>query len=159
MAELVRVEGLSELEDALLDLPKGLQRGVLQRVLKKAAQPIVAAARAKAPVDQDPADTPRRRPGTLRDSLHDGTKLNARQRRFAKAEGKSYAERYVGTSDPAGVPQEFGTFSNVAQPFLGPAWDEEKGMALEIVKTELGGEISRTAERAAKRAARLAAGG
>lgn len=45
------------------------------------------------------------------------------------------------------------------QPFMRPAWDEKKDEVLELIRTELGDEITKAAARLAKKAARLAAKG
>lgn len=145
----VKVEGLRELGEALKGLPKATQRATLRRVLKLAAQPVQESMRAKAPkLTRD-----------LENSIITGTKLTRRQAKFAKKEGKSFSELYVGTSNPAGVPQEFGTFKETAQPFARPAWEETQDQALKIIRDELGGEIEKTRARLARKAAKLAARG
>lgn len=50
MAETVRIDGLEEVRRALMETPVELRRKVMYRLLRKAAQPIVRAARAGAPV-------------------------------------------------------------------------------------------------------------
>lgn len=145
----VKVEGLQDLEVALLELPKSTARATLRRVLKLAAAPVQAAARDKAP----------KLTGQLEGSIITGTKLTRRQAQTARKEGKSSSEIYVGTSDPAGVPQEFGTFKEGAQPFMRPAWDETQDEALTIISTELGNEIEKSRQRLARKAERMAAKG
>ena len=66
---------------------------------------------------------------------------------------------FAGPDNPAAVPQEFGTVDQRAQPFARPAWDETQDETFAIVKTDLGAEIDKTAERLARKAARLAAKG
>ncbi|ARR55334.1 hypothetical protein HY78_18750 [Rhizorhabdus wittichii DC-6] len=157
MADIVtiKVEGLRELDEALKELPKSARKPVLRRIARKALIPFLAAVKAKAPVD-DPADTPKRPAGALRDSYTIGSTLNRSQRRTVKREGKSDVEVYAGTNDRVGILQEFGTVNHAARPHGRPAWDETKDEALAIVQTELGGEIEKTAARAARKAARLA---
>ena len=150
----VTVEGLAELDAALAELPNALAKGVLRKIGLRALGPFVASVKSKAPVDADPADTPDRPPGTLRDSYHAGTKLNKRQARMARKEGKSYVEVYAGTDDRAGIQTEFGNAHQAAQPHARPAWDGTQNEALAIVKTDLGGEIAATAARLAKRRAK-----
>lgn len=145
----VKMEGLAELDAALVELPKSGAKAVLRRVLKKAAAPVEAAMVAKAP----------KLTGALQVSIRSGTKLTKRQQRFAKKEGKSSSEIYIGTADPAGIPQEFGTFDQNAQPFARPAWDETQDEALLIISETLGDEIEKTRQRLARKAARLAAKG
>lgn len=146
---LVKMEGLAALEAALLELPKATGKATLRRVLKNAAKPVEAAMVAKAP----------ELTGALKISIRTGTKLTKRQQRLAKKEGKSSSEIYVGTADPAGIAQEFGTFDQNAQPFARPAWEETQDGALATIAGELGGEIEKSANRLAAKAARLAAKG
>jgi hypothetical protein len=50
MAETVRIDGLEDVRRALLETPVELRKKVMYRLLRKAAAPIVRAARASAPV-------------------------------------------------------------------------------------------------------------
>lgn len=50
MAEIIRMDGLQEVRLALINTPVKLRRKVLYKLLRKAAQPIVRAAKANAPV-------------------------------------------------------------------------------------------------------------
>jgi HK97 gp10 family phage protein len=147
MAEIAHISGLKELNAALAELPKATARNVLQRTLKKAAQPLLESMGDRAP----------RLTGTLQASVIMGpsSKLTGRQKRDAKREGKHFAEIHVGTSDPAGQFQEFGTFKDAAQPWAAPAWEETKNGALETIKTGLGNEIEKSAARLAKKAGKL----
>jgi HK97 gp10 family phage protein len=154
----VRVEGLSELDAALGDLAeeygKAAGKAVLRRVADKALQPMAEAARQMAP--DDPATSG----NDLKASITVGGKLTKRQAALArKDQDKATVTRYMGTADPAGVPQEFGTVNHGPQPFMRPAWDAEKDGALKIVADELGPEIEKTAARIAKRRAAKAAKG
>lgn len=149
----VRVEGLKELDAALGELPKATARSVLRRVGIKALKPFDERWRVLAPRDQ----------GNLAESGGIGTKLTRRQaslaRKDAKANGKDFVEVYAGANDPSAVQQEFGNENHGPQAFMRPAWDETNRKVLEIVKTDLGGEINKAAKRVAARAARLAAKG
>lgn len=149
MRTTVKVEGLRELNDALEQLPKRTQTATLRRVLKLAAEPVVTAMKAKAPkLTRD-----------LEQSITSGTRLTKRQAKMARREGKSYSEIYVGSANPAAIPQEFGTFKESAQPFGRPGWAESQNPALEIIKNELGEEIDKSAKRLARKTAKLAAKG
>jgi hypothetical protein len=159
------VEGLADLDKALGELPKATAANVLRRVGLKALEPFIVAVKELAPVDTNSDDTPERAPGQYRDSWHTGTKLNKNQARTARREGKSFAETYAGTNDPLGVPLEYGTRPRTtrsgkgtgairAQPHGRPAWDATHDMVLKAVQTELGGEITKAAQRLAKKAAR-----
>ena len=158
MKTTVRVEGLSDLDEALGKLAeeygKASGKAVLRRVADKALQPMAEAARQLAP--DDPATTS----NDLKASITVGGKLTKRQASLArKDQDKATVTRYMGTADPAGVPQEFGTVNHGPQPFMRPAWDANKDGALKIVADELGPEIERTAARLAKRRAAKAAKG
>jgi HK97 gp10 family phage protein len=146
----VKVEGLNGLDAALGELPQAAGKAVLRRIAKKALQPFDQAWREKAP----------HLTGQLEESGGVGTKLTRRQARInRKRDDKSSIEMFAGPNNPAAVPQEFGTVDQAAQPFVRPAWDATQGETLDIVKNELGGEIQKTAQRLARKAARLAAKG
>lgn len=147
--ETIKFEGASDLDTALGALTKGQAKGVLSRILKRAAGPTLTAMKANSP----------RETGALIGSEIIGTKLNKRQARFRKQDGKDFAEVYVGTNDPAGRLQEFGTFKEPAQPWARPAWDATQDEAFVIIASDLGAEIEKTRARVAKRAERLAARG
>ena len=165
MSVSVQVSGLKELDLALSQLPKATARNVLLRTLKKAGEPIAAAARAAAPVDD----------GNLRDSIAVSPKVKNRvgMSEFASAMraglgasaarsalrdarrsagGGSFAEMYVGPSKKKDAlvyahMQEFGTSKHPPHPFMRPAWDGEKDHALSIIRRELGNEIIAAARR------------
>lgn len=162
----IKVEGLRDLKLALDQLPLATGLDVLHRVLAKAAEPIRAEAEALAPAR--PADAPPkyyggtmtqvggrrvrvggklRKPGTDRALWLSGTRLTKRQARQVRKEGKSFAEHYVGTRDPIARLLEFGTRDHAATPMLRPAWDNNKGKALDIIGRELGAEIDQAAQR------------
>ncbi|NTS64159.1 HK97 gp10 family phage protein [Sphingomonas sp. HHU CXW] len=145
MKVTVKVEGLRDLDAALSELPKiTTAKAVVRRVLKKAAEPLRALAEQTAP----------RLTGALKISIVIGTKLTRRQARMARKEPKSLTEMFIGTSNPAAVPQEFGTHDQKAQPFMRPAWQATKDQVLTNIGNELGPEIEKTAARLAKKAAR-----
>lgn len=145
------VEGLRDLEYALRELPKATARSTLQRVLKKRAEPIRETWKDVAPRDR----------GDYAQSIVDGpnSRLTSRQKRDAKKEGKYFAEHHIGTSDPAGQQQEFGNINHPAQPSGRPAWEATQEMTLEGIGEDFWEELDRTRERAARKAARIAAKG
>lgn len=147
----VDVEGLADLERALLELDKrSTRKAVGRRVLKKAAKPMAADMNARAPKDPNTD-------GGLSDSYVVSTKLNRRQQRAARREGRDDVYMYVGTNDPAGVQQEFGNVNHPPQPHARPAWEAGKHAVLQTIASELGEEITKTARRQAQRQARLLA--
>lgn len=144
----VSIDGLRELDAALGQLPKATGKAVLRRTLKKAGQPIANDAEAKAP----------RLTGALQISIGVGTKLTRRQSKLHRKmfkDDKASAEVFVGAGGLAQATQtEFGNSHQAAEPYMRPAWDGNKDQALEIIKSELGAEIMKAAQRLAKRAAR-----
>lgn len=149
----IRVDGLKELEAALAELPKSTGRAVLRRIGIRSLAPVIATAKTLVPVDE----------GDLRDSLRVTTKLSKRQRRLharAVAEGKSSVELFAGAAAlPHAHLVEFGTANMAPRPFLRPAWDQKRHEVLQLIKNELGDEITKAAARLARRQARLAAKG
>ena len=149
-----KVEGLSELKNALLELPKATGKNVMRRVLKQRAQPIADSASSAAPANKQGEDDNI----ILRDSISVSTKLSKRQRRDAK-DTKSYTEVYVGPSAKAfyAFMQEFGTSKFKPQPFMRPAWDSNKLTVLAGIKDDLWAEIKKASERLARKAAKAKA--
>lgn len=153
MKTTVQIHGLKDLERALGDLPQAAGRAVLRRAGIKAISVVISAAKTKVPVDS----------GKLRDSLKVSTRLSKRQQqvqRKAVAQGKASVEIYAGAEAlPYAHLVEFGTKNTMPRPFMRPAWDEKKGEVLDLIKGELGGEITKAAARLARRRARQAARG
>lgn len=143
-----KVEGLAELDAKLGELSQSAAKGVLRRVGRKALVPFDEAWRARAPVLS----------GVLSRSGSIGSKLSRSQRKAHERE--SFIEVFAGPgTNPQAIQTEFGNRHEAAQPYARPAWDATKDQALQIVRTELGGEIAKAAGRATKRAAKLAAEG
>lgn len=141
----VRVLGLSQLEQGLSELPRATGRNVLRRVLRQRGEPIAERARNLAPIDE----------GDLKDSIAVSTKLSRSQRR--KRRKKATVEMFVGPgTHPQAITQEFGTWFHPPQPFMRPAWAAEKGRILEDLSGDLWTEIDKSAQRIARKQARLA---
>lgn len=139
------IEGLAELQVALRELPDATAKNVLRRVGKQALQPIADAAAQRAPVDQ----------GTLRDSIHVGTKLSRRQKSKHKKISEDDVEVFVGAGPvPQAIWQEFGTVNHPAHPFLRPAWDAGKDTVINTIADLLWVEIQKSAARIARKAAK-----
>jgi len=148
-----RVGGLKELDEALGKLPKATGKNVLRRIAIRSLAPVLSAAKNFVPVDE----------GHLKDSLKITTRLSKRQRSINArqvAEGKASVQLYAGAAAlPHAHLVEFGTNKMAPQPFLRPAWDANKDDVLQLIKDELGEEITKAAARLARKAARLAAKG
>lgn len=141
----VKIEGLKELDRALGQLPKSTAKATLRRVLKEAGEPIARAARSRAPIEEH----------HLVESIDVSTRLNPRQRSLHRqAGGRAFQEMFVGTNNPAGTQQEFGNSRHGPQPFMRPAWDATKQQTLDYIANSLWGEIEKSAQRLARRAAR-----
>lgn len=141
-----RIEGLSELDDALKELPKATARNILLRTLKAEAQPIADAGAALAP----------RLTGGLSESYTVSTKLSRRQKSQSKKE--SDVEVYIGPSPhPKSVQTEFGNSHQTPHPHLRPAWDGNVMGVLAGIRDRLAEEIAKAVARLAKKAAREAA--
>ncbi|WP_457812908.1 HK97-gp10 family putative phage morphogenesis protein [Sinorhizobium meliloti] len=153
----VSIEGLKQLDQALAELPKATGKAVLRRTLIKAGEPLADDMRAKSP------DDPQTGGNDLRSSIGVGTKLSKRQaklHRKAFKNDKASAEVFVGAGPvPHAHLQEFGTSRHGPQPFARPAWDAAKNQVLDTIKDELAVQITKAAQRLARKAARLAAKG
>lgn len=150
----VGVEGLKELEAALLELPsRATQRNVIKRVLIKAAEPIAT---------QMAANSEHfRKTGKLEESIDVGTKLTVRQARIKRKDKRTGGKDHGDVEVFAGAGRvgyahlkEFGDFNSAPDPYARPAWDAEKGNALAIIKRDLWSEIKKAADRIAKKALR-----
>jgi HK97 gp10 family phage protein len=168
----VHVEGLKELDAALGELSKSLAKGVLSRTLVKAGKIIAAVAEQNAPTatgglkrsiiatTKKPSDIKSAGKAAYAAAMRSGASRAeaGAALRGATASGKgAYAEAFVGPDRRPAIIQEWGTFNQPAQPFMRPAWDAKQGEALNVIKTELGAEIQKTAKRAAARALKLKA--
>lgn len=141
-----RVEGLSELKEALEELPKATGKNVLKRALLKAAEPMRADAEREAP----------RESGQLAASIKIGTKLSQRQKSQHKKE--SAVEVFLGPDPSAkAIAQEFGAAHHGPQPYMRPAWDGNKEGAFNSMRDDLAQEIEKARARLARKTARLAA--
>ncbi len=156
MKTTMRIDGLRELDAALGALAqeygKASGKAVLRRVADKALLPMAETARSMAP------DDPATGGSDLKSRISVGGKLTPRQAKLArKDQDRALITRYMGTDDPAGVLQEFGTVNHGPQPFMRPAFSQHAEGAIRIVASELGPEIEKTATRLAKRRAAKAA--
>jgi HK97 gp10 family phage protein len=157
MTATVKLSGFKELEAQLDNLSKSAGRGALRRSLYRAAEPTAKLASSRAP----------RLTGRLQESVIVGAKLNGRQTKLHRRmfqDDRSSIELFVGPSyllgdgGRHGHLVEFGTRKMAAQPFMRPAWDEDKMNMLDRLKENLWQEIQKAVARAERRAARLAKG-
>jgi HK97 gp10 family phage protein len=147
--EVFRIDGLQELEQALVGLANefGVSRttgkNILRRALMRAGKPIEVAAERLAPEFK----------GQLKRSIDTSATLSKRQR--GQHRKKSAVEVFVGAGPlPQAHLQEFGTAHQPSQPFLRPAWDANRMASLEIVKGALAEEIEKARQRLVKKRAK-----
>lgn len=148
----VEFKGGKELEAALKELgDKGAARRTAERALKLAAQPIRDEWEANVPVDQ----------GDLKRAVKIGRAIKA----FQRTSRGDVVKTFVGIDESEDARlhiyaevQEFGSGNVEAQPAGRPAWESQKMNALDRLAADLWAEISKTAERAARKRAKLARG-
>lgn len=146
----IKIAGLRELDAALGEMTKATARNTLIRVGKAALEPMAEVARSLAP------DDPETGGNDLHRSINVGTQLTPRQRRLAAREPRDFATVYVGTADPSGIFQEFGTVNHGPQAFMRPAFAREAQGTIDRVAKGLKPEIDKSAARARARALKKA---
>ena len=140
-----KFEGGRELDAALAKLPTATAKNVGRRVLKARAKPIRDDAEANAPSFT----------GRLQDDVKIGTRLTRRQSAMNRRLGPEEVEVHVGVSDPAGLQTEYGNEHQPAEPWFRPAWDSNVSGALRGIGEDMWTEISKSAKRLARKAARM----
>ena len=144
MAEFIKVHGLRELQAAMRELPRRIDRRILNAALMAAARPMVADAKAGVPVDT----------GKLRASIIAApakrTSHTATVRMRVSGATQVVKERR-GKKVPTWVRSkdfpfyalfiERGTSKMSAKPFLRPAFERNKRSAIEIIKTRIAARI------------------
>lgn len=151
MTVTFKLDGLDQTVAALDDLSKATRRNAIKRVLMRSGEPVANDAAQMAP----------HRSGRLAFSISISDKLTRRQRRATPKEYE--AEIYIGPAGGNGALNyasftEFGTIDTPANPFMRPAWESNRGIVLGQIHSGLIAEVEKVAERAARKAARLARG-
>jgi HK97 gp10 family phage protein len=138
----VKITGEKELDRILSNLPKAFTDKVLVSAFKKAADPVVKAAKARVPVGNKPhmrysggRVVATYYPGNLQKSIgamqvkdKKGNKaVLVKPRRGAKWKNDGYYAHLV----------EFGTSNSPAQPYMRPAFDSTKALVNATVKKEI----------------------
>lgn len=144
----MKLEGVEDLQKALMELKGSTAKGVARKVLKKNGQLIADAASALAPEGE----------GHLAKSYVVTSRLTKSQYAKARREGRDDVFQYVGTANPAGQQQEFGNAQHGAQPHLRPAWEGEKDRVLQGITQDMTTEVAKSVERARRKAARAKSG-
>jgi HK97 gp10 family phage protein len=153
----VAFKGGRELQAALRELGNvTTQKNVAKRALDKAAIPIRDEAIRLAPDDPKTAEGV-----SLVSAIKIGERaLGRRNRSFRRDNG--IVERYIGI-DPTVNPRvafyseiaEFGKGNNPAKPYMRPAWETKKQVALDRLSDDLKIEIGKASDRASRKAAKL----
>lgn len=151
MVASLKVEGFKELDALLIAMPRRLASQAVTAGMRRALQPVAAAARAYAP-------------GSLSDRIRIAPTIKAGQ--FAQAlekPGKGKRVMFVGSGAPHAHLVEFGTGPRFHKsgkyvgimppdPFLRPAWDANKDEVLaklaETIRQEIAAAIGRRQARA-----------
>jgi HK97 gp10 family phage protein len=148
MSMEMKLEGFSELEEALDDLSASAGRGVLRRSLMKAAQPMADLMADAAPEGQ----------GDLKQSIAVSGKLSKRQAAEHRAmfrDQRAAVEVFVGAGAlPQAHQSEFGNEHQAPQPFARPAWDQDQQALLERLGGHLWAEFEKSLARAQRKAAK-----
>ncbi len=165
-----KIEGFAELEAALDQLSKAAGKGVLRRSLIKSAEPMAAMARALAPDDASSSGF------DLKKSIKVGTRLSRGEKKAHRKmfrNDKASVEVFMGAGPlPQAIFTEFGTspFINKGifagthnpgirpKPYMRPAWEQGKREMLARLSDELWVELSKSIQRADRKAAGLARG-
>lgn len=167
----MRIEGLSEVRDALASLPNATQKTIMRKILVKRGEPIRQAAKSLAPNDSgflaESIKIQQRTGGGAGKKAFAAVLASGGSRstasaaaRSANSAGKSSVEIFIGpNSGPREIAAEFGTKHRPPQPFLRPAWDAGKASLLDGVAADMWAEIKKAVDRRAKKAAKIAAGG
>lgn len=146
MADLeFKAEGFAELDKALDHLPQLARRKGLEPLLVKALEPMKDTAVYLAP--DDPRTGP---PYDLKTSI----KVSTKKRGVKAFERLDAAIAYMGPTRegyPQATFQEFGTINMVATPYMRPAFEADKGKALEIIKAGFAAQVEATVRKYGKR--------
>jgi HK97 gp10 family phage protein len=175
-----KIEGLSEMDEALGEFSKATARNVMRRALIQAAQPMVDMASKLAP------DDPKTGPPDLHTSIAASAKIkntvgNAEYAAVMQAGGStadavaalraarsdaagqgSFAQAYVGpvsTTKRAAIKaivQEFGSVKQAPRPYMRPAFRATAAQVIANVATALKAEIDKAAARARAKALKAA---
>lgn len=162
MSNSLKLLGAKELDAVLKQMAASTARRTTQRAMARALEAVAHTARALAPVGTDGYND-----GYLKASIGISSKLTKRQAREARSFGLSrdVAIMYVGPSAPHAHLVEFGTGPRHKKngqfvgamppdPFMRPAWDQNRDTVLDRLTDDLREEIDKTLARAAKRSAK-----
>lgn len=145
-----KIEGFAELDRELGRLSKASGKAALRKAGINAMEPTARLARSYAP------DDPRTIGALdLTESIVVSSRVKVGRARQRLPEGKYTTNVYMGPTRKAyhGIFQEFGTINHRAQPFMRPAWDQDRKNIVDRLRLELWDTISAALDRARKRGA------
>lgn len=146
MSRSVKIEGLSDLNSSLGQLPKAVGESVLKRVALKRLAPMVEDMKARAP----------KKTHGLEKSIIATTQ---RPKGGGSEPRRSTVEAFAGPGrHPKAIQQEFGNERHAPHPFVRPAWDNGADALLDGLKEDLGQEITAAAEQLGRKQAKLIRG-
>jgi hypothetical protein len=133
-------KGFKELYRAIDHLPETVLKKELEPLLVKALTPMMEYARIMAP--DDPLTGP---PWNLPTSIVVSTRQRSGPAKSDRALGRFDARAYMGPTKfgyPQAIMREFGTIYQTAWPYIRPAWDSQKTVALKILGDGLGDRLT-----------------
>ena len=155
----VEIKGLSELSQALRDLPQNIGRNVLRGGVNAGATVIRQEAIRRAPVYTGPVSQGHPPPGTLRKALFQKqvSSLSINQKQVfivGVRRGKKYQK--TGKNGAKNLDAfywtwvEFGTSKMTARPFLRPAFETQKNSAVEAIADYIRNRLPAEVDKLAK---------
>jgi len=165
MRATVKLEGFAELDRAMASLTRATAANTMRRALKEAAEPMAAAARRMAPVDDyqlvEAIEVSTKAKGASARGAFMAALRSTGSRTAAGAAAKaagggSFVSMYVGPTEraPHAHFQEFGVSHHAPQPYMRPAFDAEAQPTINRLKVALAEQINKAVARAAAKAAR-----
>lgn len=172
MTEIIKIAGLEEVRQAFIDVPKHLRKKVMLSVLRKAAQPILRAAKSAAPVAKK--STNRVIPGLIKKTLgitrsklrkaangEFGVFITARVpgqvkrvRKIARksgSKGPNFGDPFYHRFQEAGFSVGKASRLIPGKKYLGSAFEAHKNSAVNIIKADLVKETVAAFEKRARK--------
>lgn len=138
-------KGFKELYRAIEHLPEVVKKKELEPLLVSSLEPMKEYARVMAP--DDPLTGP---PWSLPQSIEVSNRQRSGRAKGDRALGQYDARAYMGPTKygyPQAIMQEFGTVKMSAFPYMRPAWDSQKTVALKIISDGLAKRLTMIAHK------------
>lgn len=127
----IQVLGIEEMDYILKNLPRRLNRKLMISTFRKAAKPLIKAAKGKVKVNSDDSGTLRKSIGGRPDRYNKSEPVLIVGPRVARTKHKAWYAHFI----------EFGTQRKEARPFMRPAYDTTHNEVTELIAKELSGVI------------------